>query len=182
MRWQHFCTLYEVPKRYTIASVSTLLETRSQEVALRWIKKPISLLLQGPPGRGKTHFMHALIRGILETNDISAIRFIRSKQLDDRLLKEFREYGTSQDIIKTISDVQFLFLDDFGMERSTERTERDYYDIFDQRVANDRVTVISTNLTEQQILDFYGGRIESRLRESALLEFKGCDLRTSPKL
>jgi DNA replication protein DnaC len=177
-----------VPKKYLNVNHERLIikndsKGRSfSEKAEVWLKNPFSLILEGLPGRGKTYFLFSLIRGLLAKEPLYKIRFFRSKDLDDKILDEFKLYGSSKTILKSVSEVEFLFIDDFGIERGTEKSERDYYEIIDKRIANELVTVISTNLDKNELTNMYGSRIASRLKECVGLKFEGNDLRGSGQL
>jgi DNA replication protein DnaC len=73
--------------------------------------------------------------------------------------------------------VPILVLDDFGIDTGTQRHERDFYEIFNKRFGNNLLTIISTNLDDSALYKAYGERIASRLKEAAVIEFNGPDLR-----
>lgn len=190
MNWREFCCNNSVPKKYVNASIRNLTIPNDddgdsyQRKAMSFINNPCSVLLLGKAGRGKTYFMFSLIRGLFEMRNIRMgdIRFFRSISLDARLVSEFEAHRTVEHFINSISEVQYLFIDDFGLERSTEKAERDYYDLIDRRTSDERVTVFSSNLCETDIKNIYGERISSRLKECAIVEFQGPDLRGGIRL
>jgi DNA replication protein DnaC len=182
-RWADFCATFGVPRKMLHADhknfkiISDVHGRSYLTLAEEWIKKPCSLLLEGDPGRGKTFFMHALVKGLLEKAEVHQICLMRSKDIDDRILAEFMQYGYSTNFLKRLADVEYLLIDDFGVQRLTERSERDWYDFVDRRIMDERVTVFSTNLDKKQFVDAFGGRIASRLEECKRIVFAGPDLR-----
>jgi len=185
MTWEKFCELNDIPKKYRTASIETLIiadqdEESFKQKAKKALSSPSSLLLLGKAGRGKTHFLFALLRAFLSVLGIPLweIRFFRATDLDNRLLEEGKLYGTAKGFIKDL-DCAFLFIDDFGLGRTSESAERDYYDLIDRRVSHELVTIISSNLSEEMIKNVFGERIDSRLKSFKILEFKGEDLRNN---
>jgi len=183
MTWEKFCELNDVPKRYRIASIETLTipdqdGVSFKEVAKKMVSSPFSALLLGKAGRGKTHFLYSILRGFLSVLGIPLydIRYFRATDLDHRLLEEGKLHGSAKYFIKDM-DCGFLFIDDFGLGRTSESAERDYYDLLDRRVSHEMITIISSNLSEEMIKDVFGERIDSRLKSFSILEFKGADLR-----
>ena len=179
--WNEFCRLNNAPPRLANATleVNQFMPQERADAGQRWLANPRkSLILSGDVGRGKTYFMWALMRGLISKMGILAARFFRSKNIDDRLLKEVREYGSAQHFLQTLKEIPFLFLDDFGVERSGERSEREYFEIIDDRVAWERPMIISTNMNDEEILACYGSRIHSRLKVCVGIDFEGPDLRS----
>lgn len=180
MSWEQFCELSNIGPKYRESTIygNEVMEKSIREKGELWLENPKkSLILTGETGRGKTYFMFCLIRELLKKRRISDLRWWKSKILDDKILEQFKEYGSSSYFLKTIKEISFLFLDDFGMERPTERAERDYYEIIDGRQEWDRPTVISTNLNASEMQKVYGKRIHSRFKEYVWITFDGNDLR-----
>lgn len=137
-----------------------------------------NLVISGGAGLGKTYFTWCLYHGLVEKYKRSdPFRFIKAKILDDTILEKTREYGSASYYISTIKESGVLFIDDFGIDRGSERTERDYYDILDGRWEEEKPTVITTNLNPRQIENAYGQRIFSRLKDFKWIRFEGADLR-----
>jgi len=180
MSWEKFCDLNNVSRNLRECNLDSreLIPQEKRVLAKKWIENPKKgLMLTGMTGRGKTYFMHCLMRGLLERRDLHALRFFKSKKLDDRLLSDFKQYGSTDYLLQTLKDVPFLFLDDFGIEREGGRPEREYYDLIDERVEHQRPMIISTNLSDANILKTFGDRIHSRLKTCIGIHFDGPDIR-----
>lgn len=183
--WYEFCKLNSIFPRYREVSIDNLLIPANDDgepfsaKAARWINRPRSLILRGRAGRGKTHFMFALIKEMFLSNGlrIGDIRYFDHVDLDRRLQEEMIRYKSSRGLISQLCEVPILVLDDFGIDTGTNRHERDFYEIFNKRFGNNLLTIISTNLDDPDMYKAYGERIASRLKESALIEFNGPDLR-----
>lgn len=196
--WEMFCERARVPKTYQsccpsqlIKSVqqaeiesitsSSLLPLRSAEMVLKayeeWIKTPFSLLLMGDTGLGKTHFMYLIIKHLVMEKNYLDFRFFKMNDLDNKLLAQFNEYKTSEGLIRQCCETEYLFLDDLATERVTDRVAREFYEIIDYRVADERVTIISTNLNEGKIKEVYSAKTASRIKTFTPLVFVGEDRR-----
>lgn len=179
MSWEYFCEHAKLGRRFANVDINQCKDL-SQEIidaVIQWCNKPISLVLYGQPGRGKSTVMFLLIRKAIEKFRIHNIRWIKSKHLDDKMVSEFNKYGDTEHCVAQFSEPTILFLDDLGIERSSDRTERDYYDVIDQRWADLKPTVITTNLSPEEVEKTYGPRIYSRLKDSKWVHFDGPDLR-----
>jgi len=181
-QWEEFQKINPVAPSLVRASFEVTKYMPAERAAIgdAWLRNPRkSLLLIGPTGRGKTYFMHALMRGLLQKYRLGALRFMKSKQMDDRMYSDFNQYGTASYFIEQLKEVPFLFIDDLGNERSGERTERDYYEVIDHRIEWEKPMVISTNAEDKDILNKFGARIHSRLKIASRVPFVGPDIRES---
>lgn len=170
-----------VPPLYANAQFDNPQTSFSDDVkkfVANWWKDQTSLVLYGQPGRGKTYFLYCLADWFLRKSQKNCPMLVEARDLDDEILAHFREFGTSRDLIRhKYGEADLLFIDDFGMERATDRTERDYYDLFNRRSQFEQLTVISTNLNPNQVEEFYGQRISSRLKRYVWFHFGGKDRR-----
>ncbi len=155
-----------------------IMKPEFRKSGISWAKKPSkSLIIHGKPGRGKTHFFYCLIREFFKTYDRGDMRFFKGKKLDDELLAEFNKYGTNTHMLESLGEVPFLFIEDFGVERASDRVERETYEIVDTRLEWRRPLVLNTNLTREELDKHYGKRILSRFKQYSWVHFDGPDLR-----
>lgn len=182
MNWLKFCELNKITKSYQNCKVSDLKKIKNRAgtdffaTAERFLFNPYPLLLQGDPGTGKTYFMLCLIKELIESHNDN-FRFMNAIELEDRIIEQTRLVGTSKALIESLSDIDFLFLDDFGVEMTKQRAEKVYYSILDYRLSEGKGTVISTNLNNDEIITIFGTRINSRLNQCLSIHFDGLDLR-----
>jgi DNA replication protein DnaC len=179
MSWESFCELNKVGPRFQNVHIAKCdkIPQHTIDLGIDWCQKPHSLLIHGPAGRGKTHFTYCLVREAIRRFGLHYVRWTKSKALDDRILQAFSQYGDTTYTIRQYCDPGILFIDDFGVDRSSERTERDYYELIDTRWENMLPTIITTNLTPELLEEKYGSRIFSRLKDSKWIRFDGPDLR-----
>lgn len=176
MNWEEFCKINEIGKKFHSINISSLPDAL-KILGNKWARSPHSLILMGKPGRGKSYFTLCLVRYLIEKGKEGDVSWRRSKQIDDELFEEYASYNSYKNCVKRFSNIPILFLDDFGIERGSETTIRNYYEIINSRWENEFPTVISTNLSEDDIFKFYGERIYSRLKDYQRIEFEGPDLR-----
>lgn len=182
MHWQQFKELNKVKSRFADVDInSPLLHADKREEAMKFFCNPHSWVLSGPAGRGKTYFSYCLVRGILNRCGVANLLWYKSKALDDHILEEIKKFGCASYFIHRLYEIPILFIDDFGVDRDTERAQRDYYEIIDNRWEDEKPTVITTNLNPKEIEHLYGSRIFSRLKDYKWSLFQGQDLRGSPK-
>jgi len=180
MTWEEFYKLNKIGIRFQDASIDHLAEKLDPylvEEAKKWCKQPTSLILTGNTGTGKTYFSFALVREAIRSCGLGQIRWVTSKHLDEELTQAHSKFGDTSATIEKFSEVPILFIDDFGVDRGTEKAERDYYQIIDNRWSHNRLTCISTNLEPAIIKKLYGDRIHSRFKDFRWINFMDKDLR-----
>lgn len=137
--------------------------------------------LYGPPGTGKTYAASCAVRIAVE-NGIKA--YITSvKALLDEIKAEYDSNAHS--VIKMAVNYDLLALDDLGMERPTEWAMETIEGIIDERVADCKPTIITSNYNFAELRNRWGGihgaRLISRLRGSCVpYEVNGPDRRLNP--
>ena len=138
-------------------------------------------LLFGAPGLGKT-FLSACIARTVSESGFSVVydtavniftRFEEQKFARDRL-----EAGEAKDETRRYLGCDLLILDDLGSELSTPFVQSALYTLINTRLTADKRTVISSNLTMDQVRARYTPQIASRLEgEYRVLPFYGEDIR-----
>jgi DNA replication protein DnaC len=157
----------------------------SQEDAKRvndWIKSGKNMLIYlGNPGSGKTYLCAALIKYCWPR--FESVRFWRESHFMARLGKSMNEGMSARAEVPFMIDDEFLIYDDLGSagEDKTGSTFKSdiIFDIIDTRYNSMKPTVITTNLTVEEMKDRYAPRTLSRLfaRENCLIEIRDVDRR-----
>src|SRR5215475_10105539 len=145
---------HSVPQKYANVTLESC-DKQPQafiDYARSWAIKPESVILLGPVGRGKTQFSFAMIREMFRRCPKRIWpRYYTSPELDSILLEAVKSEGGDKWRIQDLGEQDLLFIDDFGRETSSPRTSRQYFELLNLRYAKQLPTIISTNLSLEQI-------------------------------
>ena len=134
----------------------------------------IGLVLYGKPGCGKTHMAQVVVRHF---EDPLYVRMISEPDLLASLRESYNGNGSEKRIIGNLSQIPMLIIDDVGaahVKRDSLPWLQDiYWRLLDGRSADQRPTLITTNLPNHALADRLGSRASSRL--SGLLQGKERD-------
>jgi DNA replication protein DnaC len=141
--------------------------------------KNSNILLYGPSGQGKTFLSSCIAKDLIE-NGYSVLYLTAFKLID--LIRNIR---FSNDInvnfeerYNLLLDVDLLIIDDLGTELVSNFSKAEIFNIINSRINDRRSTLISTNLTLNELIDTYSSRIASRIIGNyEPLEFFGPDVR-----
>jgi DNA replication protein DnaC len=153
----------------------TMVYNLCKRYAQRFTPSSESILMIGGTGLGKTHLSAAIAKGVLEKGYY--VIYDSAQSIFDgydavRFGKEPKE------LIKKYENCDLLIIDDLGAECLTQYTVAVFSSLLNWRIVNSKPTIISTNLSPQQIKKNYGERVYSRLLgESLIMKFSGQDIR-----
>ena len=81
-----------------------------------------------------------------------------------------------------IRDCELLIIDDLGTELNNSMTNMELFRCLDERLKRGQSTVISTNLSPNELRDTYADRIVSRINSAyQIIRFFGPDIREIKK-
>ncbi|AZF92366.1 helicase loader [Streptococcus phage CHPC879] len=138
--------------------------TREQREDLRNVRSQLkgyldgqdyNIVLIGDTGVGKSHLAYSALKALSEHTKKMGL-FIN---VVDLLVKIKEDFSLEAEYIRRISEADWLVLDDLGTEKVTEWSNGILYSILNKRTK----TIITTNLSPQDIMGTYGKRVYSRI-------------------
>lgn len=137
-----------------------------------------SVLMMGGTGLGKTHLSSAVARKIIEKgNDVfytGAIDLFSQFEI-----QRFKSYNNEpNELIERYFECDLLIIDDLGTEIINQFSVSTLYNLINDRLSRKKPTIVSTNLSQDEIKKKYTDRITSRMfGEYKIVFFAGTDIR-----
>lgn len=144
-------------------------------------KKPENLLLIGSTGTGKTHISTSIARELMHQG-YDVIYDSTQNIISDFEADRFRSgWGREESKSDKYLDCRLLIIDDLGTEFSNQFTLSAIYNLLNTRQNKGLATIISTNLSPDELARKYEDRIYSRIIGSGckVLAFYGKDRRVN---
>ena len=169
----------EIDPIYYKASLKDFPEPMQQYIT----SKPASkgLMIWGRVGTGKTHMAAALVKHAIVTgNRVKSIRF---KDMILEIRASFDNQHTEEAIYRKFSNCDLLCIDDIGTFRS-KKVESDFtrdclLQVIDKRMRRKLPTIITTNLSPEDVWGAFGERLASRFATFMIIKLEGKDKRLS---
>ncbi len=145
-----------------------------------------NLLLSGGTGLGKTFLSGCVAREVSDRGYSvvydTAINLFAAFETR-KFTRDAGEERQARDDTRRYLGCDLLILDDLGSEFTTPLAQSTLYEVVNSRLQADRHTIISTNLSREQIAERYTPQLTSRLSGMyRMLVFYGDDLRLRPKM
>lgn len=142
-------------------------QQNAKDIAVEYVKNfsidyPKSLILHGSIGTGKSHLAFAITKAL--KNQGYKVAFMHIPKLMNRIKSTYKRDATEtvEDIIKQLSGLDFLVLDDVGVDDSAHAISK-MEDIVDNRAGLNNI--YTTNLTGKQLgKDLNWQRVYSRMQ------------------
>ena len=165
--------------------IMEIILTKCKNYAANFSATSPNLVFSGAPGLGKTFLSACIARTVSQKGysvayeSCSAALSAFEKEKFSRDVDEATAAGAK---VRRYLDCDLLILDDLGTEMNTMFTQSALYTIINQRLIDNKQTIISTNLDETMLSAQYSPQITSRLLgEFRWLRFLGSDIRQMKK-
>jgi len=150
------------------------------EYARKFGKSSMNLFFNGAPGLGKT-FLSACIARVVAEKGYSVVYEMAGalfSRFEDAKFGRTDDTDTARQEIKRYMECDLLILDDLGTEMTTVFIISALYELINTRLITGKKTIISSNLTTDELKRKYSEQIMSRLEgEYQVLTFRGSDIR-----
>ncbi len=127
------------------------------------------LLIMGPNGTGKTHLAAGIMMALIQKGILC--RFYTAPDLLATLRGAVAD-NRVQETLTVLAGLPCLVIDDLGKERLRRGEGEDvgwadelWFTLINRRYEDDRPTIFTTNLNDQEIIERYGMAIYSRIVE-----------------
>ncbi|MGN1212863.1 MAG: ATP-binding protein [Christensenellales bacterium] len=135
-----------------------------------------NIVMCGASGTGKTYLTKCLAKDLIAKNKTTL--FTSSFDLNNLFLEQhLSNASTQKDYLNELIEVDALIIDDLGTEPMRKNVTKEYLLLLlNERISKGKSTIITTNLSPEQVLDKYQERIFSRIfnkRETLILSFNG---------
>lgn len=154
------------------------------QYARRFDKHRDNLFLNGRPGLGKTFLSACIARAVSESGhsvvyDMAGRIFTK---FEEEKFRKAEDTAAVRAELRRYLECDLLIIDDLGTEMTTAYTTSVLYELINTRLITGRRTVISSNLSLDEIRRRYTEQIVSRLDgEYNVLQFYGDDIRRLKK-
>lgn len=145
-----------------------------------------NILLCGTVGIGKTFLSNCIAKEILDQGH--SVLYLSAFQLFDLMAKNSFSGNTPKEdsLAKQyphIFDSDLLIIDDLGTELANSFTVAGFFLVINERILRKKSTLISTNLSPEEIFTTYTDRTASRIISNyTMLKLSGSDIRLKKKL
>jgi len=119
------------------------------------------ILFIGPVGSGKTFLSVAIANYLLSRGKF--VLFLVVPDFLDEIRYSFEGKNNEEEIIERARSAEVLILDDLGAHNYTTWTQNKLYSIINFRLIHQLPTVVNTNLELDELEEYLGERILSRL-------------------
>ncbi len=145
-----------------------------------------NILLCGTVGTGKTFLSNCIAKEVLDKGH--SVLYLSAFQLFDLMAKNsFSANAPKEDFVAKqyphIFESDLLIIDDLGTELANSFTMAGFFLVINERILRKKSTLISTNLSPEEILTTYTERTASRIIANyTMMKLSGSDIRLKKKL
>ena len=151
---------YGVPPKYITASAENLQVDKYKKIISGY--EDGGLFMWGGSGSGKTYVSVCIMKKLLEQGKKIIFRSVPQLLLEIKDTFNGQEYS-DKELIEYYSHYDYLFLDDLGAEKCTDWVLQTLYMIIEYRDSHLKPTIITSNLSLDEIKHRLSDRIASRI-------------------
>jgi len=131
------------------------------------VKNGSSLILCGTPGTGKTHLACAMTIKLTDLKYPSY--YTTSYKMMSRIKATYGKYAEEieQNVLHKLITSKLLIIDEIGVQFGSDAEKVLFYQIINGRYDNILPTVLISNLTVKELVEFIGDRCFDRLKEGS---------------
>lgn len=129
------------------------------------MERGASMMLLGVPGTGKTHLACSVGNYVINNFGCS-VRFVTVFDAIQRVKETYGDNGASErQVMMSFAEPDLLILDEVGVQYGTNFEVVVITDIINRRYSDGKPTIIMSNLTREQIVEYLGSRVVDRMDE-----------------
>ncbi|MDO4960267.1 MAG: ATP-binding protein [Eubacteriales bacterium] len=138
-----------------------------------------NILMMGPPGTGKTFLSNCMAKALIDRqHTVVYERAGEMFELMSGMMFGKTRSESAERRAEHIEKSELLIIDDLGTEFMTDYSKAKFFSLISNRLSAGLSTIISTNLSLNQLSSIYGERVTSRfMGEYILMPLYGSDLR-----
>ncbi len=149
------------------------------EMAKNIVEKPAQhnpFLIYGNSGLGKTHLLYAIYNELKRRNPNAVVIYITAKKFLDGFQDGLNK-KTVNDFLSQFKNVDALLIDDVQTLKSTEKTQVEFFHIF-EALYNDHKQIVLTADVAPKEIDGLDERLRSRFEMGLIVDIKTPDIET----
>lgn len=125
-----------------------------------------SMIFCGLTGTGKTHLACSIANSVIRDHHKTALFITLSRAF--RLVKETygKKSDTEQSVIDSFVRPDLLVLDDAGVQFGSDTERNITFDIVNERYERMKPTIITSNLSAEDLSQYLGDRVLDRMKEN----------------
>lgn len=134
-----------------------------------WLRNPHDMIiLLGAPETGKTYFCMALANYLFDQK--KEVKYYDARRIFERVQEAIKKDHNQYAEVHKIARAEVLIIDDLGAGMNTEWQKEIMLDLIDQRYSEQKITIVTSNLSWDAMKDALGERISRRLQSKENLK------------
>lgn len=143
-------------------------------------KNEKSMIFYGPTGLGKTYMCLCIAEAVMrkKKNVVYESATVLFDTISKYVFSSEKSGSPSEVFYSIVKSCDLLIIDDLGIEMTNNFVKQELFEIVNKRIITDKKTIISTNLSQNELQERYEQRIYSRFVSNYnSYKFVGRDLR-----